>query len=74
MLIGFRLGDLWTDLFRYSRGEKAGQTGVSLKARLLFISWIKIDGELVHQARPQSESEKTAVTTMGSLNDNAVVA
>lgn len=74
VLIGFRLGDLWTDLFRYSRGEKAGQTGVSLKARLLFISWIKIDGELVHQARPQSDSEKTAVTTMESLNDNAVVA
>lgn len=57
VLIGFRLGDLWTDLFRYSRGDKAGKTGVSLKARLLFISWIKIDGELVYQARPKSNAE-----------------
>ena len=50
VLIGFKLGDLWTDTFTYSKGEKAGQTGVSLKARLLFISWIKIDGEMVYQA------------------------
>lgn len=74
VLIGFRLGDLWTDLFRYTRGDKAGQTGVSLKARLLFISWIKIDGELVHQARPKTKSDETAANTMESLNDNAVVA
>lgn len=52
VLMGFRLGDLWTDLFRYSRGDKAGKTGVSLKARLLFISWIKVDGQLVYQAGP----------------------
>ncbi|HKT73473.1 MAG TPA: STY4534 family ICE replication protein, partial [Steroidobacteraceae bacterium] len=32
VLIGFRLGDLWTDIFTYSKGPKEGQTGVSLKA------------------------------------------
>ena len=58
--MGFRLGDLWTDLFRYSRGDKAGKTGVSLKARLLFISWIKVDGQLVYQARPNAEPETGA--------------
>ncbi|MBF7052257.1 DUF3577 domain-containing protein [Halomonas sp. KAO] len=50
VLIGFKLGDLWTDTFIYSKGDKAGQTGVSLKARLLFISWIKVNGEMVYQA------------------------
>ncbi|MCE8005278.1 STY4534 family ICE replication protein [Billgrantia ethanolica] len=55
VLIGFKLGDLWTDTFIYSRGEKAGQTGVSLKARLLFISWIKIDAEMVYQAPRHDE-------------------
>jgi len=50
VLVGFRLGDLWVDKFTYSRGEKAGQQGVSLKARLLFISWIKIDGKSVYKA------------------------
>ena len=62
VLLGFRLGDLWTDLFRYSRGDKAGKTGVSLKARLLFISWIKVDGQLVYQARPKSEAEDATAT------------
>jgi hypothetical protein len=54
VLIGFRLGDLWTDVFTYKRGKHAGETGVSLKARLLFISWIKIDGELVYKAEPKN--------------------
>ena len=44
VMIGFRLGDLWTDTFTYSKGKRAGEQGVSLKARLLFISWIKVDG------------------------------
>ncbi|MFY0992312.1 STY4534 family ICE replication protein [Halomonas sp. C05BenzN] len=55
VLVGFKLGDLWTDTFVYSRGDKAGQTGVSLKARLLFISWIKVNGEMVYQAPRRDE-------------------
>ncbi|MEJ0038859.1 MAG: STY4534 family ICE replication protein [Gammaproteobacteria bacterium] len=35
VLIGFRLGDLWTDLFTYTKGKNAGRPGVSHKARLL---------------------------------------
>lgn len=57
VLIGFRLGDLWVDQFTYSKGEKAGQPGVSLKARLLFVSWIKIDKQVVYQAEPQASGE-----------------
>ncbi|WP_446697904.1 DUF3577 domain-containing protein, partial [Xanthomonas arboricola] len=34
MLIGFRLGDLWTDVFTYEKGERASEQGVSVKARL----------------------------------------
>jgi hypothetical protein len=48
VLIGFRLGDLWTDIFTYAKGKNAGKPGVCLKARLLFVSWIKIDGEMVY--------------------------
>ncbi|MCB1818604.1 MAG: DUF3577 domain-containing protein [Burkholderiaceae bacterium] len=51
--IGFRLGDLWTDTFTYSKGKRAGEQGVSLKARLLFVSWIKVDGKLVYKAEPK---------------------
>jgi Protein of unknown function (DUF3577) len=54
VLVGFRLGDLWTDIFTYSKGPKEGQTGVSLKARLLLIRWIKVDGEMVYTAAPKA--------------------
>ena len=53
VMIGFRLGDLWTDIFTYSKGKNAGNPGVSLKARLLFVSWIKVDGKLVYKAEPK---------------------
>lgn len=72
VLIGFKLGDLWTDMFTYSRGDKAGQPGVSLKARLLLISWIKVDGEMVYQAprpeEPAAEDEKISAEGAGSTD------
>lgn len=73
VLIGFKLGDLYADTFVYEKGDKKGQTGVSLKARLLFISWIKVDGETVYKAPVKtsadaSESEASAVE--GELLDS----
>jgi len=59
VLIGFRLGDLWTDTFTYSKGKRAGEQGVSLKARLLFVSWVKVDGQLVYKAEPRATEEVT---------------
>jgi Protein of unknown function (DUF3577) len=59
VLICFRLGDLWVDQFTYPENcrnpEKAGQPGVSLKARLLFISRIMIDKTLFYQAESRAE-------------------
>lgn len=61
VMIGFRLGDLWTDTFTYSKGKRAGEQGVSLKARLLFVSWIKVDGVLKYKSEPKpAESEQDA--------------
>ena len=47
VMVGFKLGDLYAETFTYKRGEKAGQTGISLKARLLKINWAKVNGERV---------------------------
>ncbi|HAF2412741.1 TPA: DUF3577 domain-containing protein [Salmonella enterica] len=59
VMIGFRLGDLWTETFTYSKGKRAGEQGVSLKARLLSVSWIKVDGVLKYKAEPKpAESEQ----------------
>lgn len=62
VLIGFRLGDLYAELFTYAKGERAGQTGVSLKARLLYIGFIKIDGEYVYQADMKSDDDPEAAS------------
>jgi hypothetical protein len=45
VLVGFKLGDLYAEPFTYKRGQKAGQTGISLKARLLQVHWAKVNGE-----------------------------
>ncbi|MFJ4443358.1 STY4534 family ICE replication protein [Pseudomonas sp. NPDC089422] len=60
VLIGFRLGDLYADTFLYEKGRNAGKHGVSLKARLLFISWIKVEGETVYKAEPSSTASSTS--------------
>ena len=59
MLIQFRLGDLYADTFVYARGERKGETGVSLKAHLLHIGLIKIDGEEVYRAEREAEPQPT---------------
>jgi hypothetical protein len=53
VLVGFRMGDLYVDTFRYTNGEKAGEIGVSLKARLLHIAWAKVDGKMTYRARSE---------------------
>ena len=58
VLIGFKLGDLYAETFVYEKGKKQGETGVSLKARLLFISWIKVDGETVYKAPRKTEADQ----------------
>jgi hypothetical protein len=47
VLVKFKLSDLSPETFTYAKGEKKGQTGVSLKARLLCIDWAQIDGQYV---------------------------
>jgi len=53
VLVSFRIGDIWTDPFTYRSGPKQGTPGACLKGRLLYIGWIKVDGEFVHQAKPR---------------------
>jgi hypothetical protein len=71
VLIGFRLGDLWVDQFTYTRGEKQGQQGVQLKARLLFISWLRIDGDTVYRAESRFEPEVTRPDDIESVNETS---
>lgn len=60
VLVVFRLGDPWINVFTYDKGEKQGQTGTSFKTRLLHISMIKIDGKLVYQADDERGTDESS--------------
>lgn len=71
VLIAFKIGDTYPDAFIYEKGEKAGQTGVSLKARLLRVAWAKIDGNTVYVSpgeREKPSSLQLQTAGMGYLN------
>lgn len=58
VLIGFKISDLYAEPFTYTQGDRQGQTGISLKARLLKITWAKVDGEPV--ALPSRTEDQAA--------------
>ena len=62
VLVGFKLGDLYADTFKYTSGEKAGEIGVSLKSRLLQITWAKVDGVAVYSARSDASAAENSAT------------
>lgn len=45
VLIGFTLSNLHAESFTFQNGDRAGQTGIRLKARLLRVSYAKVDGQ-----------------------------
>ena len=50
VLVGFTLSGLYAESFTFKNGDKAGETGISLKARLLRIAWAKVDGQPFYTA------------------------
>ena len=50
VLVGFTLSDLFAESFTFKTGDKAGETGFSLKSRLLRVAWAMVDGQLFHSA------------------------
>ncbi|CAH0160551.1 STY4534 family ICE replication protein [Pseudomonas mediterranea] len=69
VLLSFRIGDLWIDPFLYEKGAKQGQPGASLKGRLLFIDWIKVNGMLEYKA--PARQEVTAPAEQAPTNESA---
>ena len=51
VLIGFTFSDLNAESFTFKNGDKAGETGISLKSRLLRIAWAKVDGQPFYTAQ-----------------------
>ncbi|MET3448280.1 DUF3577 domain-containing protein [Ralstonia sp. 1138] len=59
VLVSFRIGDAMPVAFTYSQGERTGQTGVSIRGRLIKVLWAKVNGELVYEA-PKAELAQEA--------------
>lgn len=49
VLIGFKVGDPYIDMYDVAQGERAGQKSALLKARLLQVRWLKVNGEMVYK-------------------------
>lgn len=47
VMVRFKIGDQYIDSYTITKGDRAGQTGLMLKGRLLFVShvWIKAKGQ-----------------------------
>ena len=62
VLIGFKVGDIYPELFTFEKGDKKGQQGVTIKGRLLKIKFAKVNGVAVDlpQSVQSSEEERVA--------------
>ncbi|MFS6933719.1 STY4534 family ICE replication protein [Klebsiella oxytoca] len=74
VLLGFKLSNLTADVFTLTKGEHAGETRPTLKARLIKISWIKVGQEMVYRAEksvPAPAPEAPASNLQKQYPDNA---
>ena len=61
VLIGFKIGDIYPELFTFTKGEREGQQGVSIKGRLLRVKFAKVNGEAIDLPQTAQSSETEAV-------------
>ena len=57
-MVGFNIGDIYPETFTYKSGNKQGQTGVSLKGRLIKIKWLRKNNELIYEPQKTSAVEQ----------------
>lgn len=63
VLLGFKLSNLTADVFTLTKGEHAGETRPTLKARLIKISWIKVGQEMVYKAEKSAPAPSAPAGT-----------
>jgi len=47
VIVGFRLGDPYPEVFTFEKGNRQGQQGLSIKARLLKVRFAKVNGQRI---------------------------
>lgn len=72
VLIGFVLSNPSTDIFQLKNGEHAGESRVSLKARLIKVDWIKIGQDMVFKTeRAEPQHTQNAASQQQSYAENS---
>ena len=61
VIIGFRIADIYPELFTFEKGDRKGQPGVSIKNRLLRIKFAKVNGKSIDVPQPASVDEAESV-------------
>ena len=64
-MVGFNIGDIYPETFIYKTGNKQGQTGVSLKGRLIKIKWLRKNNELIYEPQTTSAVEQSEYQESG---------
>lgn len=62
VIIGFKIGDIYPELFTFEKGDRKGQQGVSIKGRLLRVKFAKVNGVAVDLPQSAQVSETESVT------------
>ncbi len=61
VIIGFRIADIYPETFVFEKGDHQGETGVSIKGRLLRVKFAKVNGEAITLPQPSStEAERVS--------------
>ena len=58
VIIGFRIADIYPEMFTFEKGDRKGQPGVSIKGRLLRIKFAKVNGEPIDVPQPARAEER----------------
>ena len=61
VIIGFRIADIYPEMFTFEKGERKGRTGVAIKGRLLRIKFAKVNGESIDVPQPARPMERENV-------------
>ena len=61
VIVGFRLADIYPELFIFEKGENKGQPGVAIKGRLLRVKFAKVNGVTIDVLQPARPMEREDV-------------
>jgi len=68
VIIGFRIADIYPEMFTFEKGDLKGRPGVAIKGRLLRIKFAKVNGESIDVPQPARPMERDRVPE-SSLED-----